>query len=200
MAGIFNYWLLLPRYTFVWYVQVVLNIIKKYCGISNSTNNQELTYKLCMLLSLTTASRISTPWETSIYHVCTIFWRNNFSDTLISKCMCPYQEVKNVRFSKNFAFALNWWSLMQGKWQRVMNSIHSSYFAKLRVWGKVGVKTILHNSPSLDMHLDSAKERRLVKSLLWLSFQKPFKEVVNITISSWIQWVLRLAKIDTEIY
>ena len=50
------------------------------------------------------------------------------------------------------------------------------------------------------MHLDGAKERRLVKSLLLLSFQKPFKEVVNSTISGWIQWVLRLAKIDTEIY
>ena len=30
-----------------------------------------------------------------------------FSDILIRKCMCSYQEVRTVRFSKYFAFALN---------------------------------------------------------------------------------------------
>ena len=59
MAGIFNSRPSQPRYIFVWDVQVLLNFIKKDWGISSSLIDQELTYKLCMLLSLTTASRIS---------------------------------------------------------------------------------------------------------------------------------------------
>ena len=59
MAGIFNSRPPQPRYIFVWNVQVVLNFIKKDWGISNSLTDQEFTYKLCMLFSLTTASRVS---------------------------------------------------------------------------------------------------------------------------------------------
>ena len=33
-----------------------------------------------------------------------------------------------------------------------------------------------------------------------MSFQKPYKEVVSSTISGWIKKVLKLAKIDTDIY
>ena len=33
-----------------------------------------------------------------------------------------------------------------------------------------------------------------------LSFQKPYKEVVSSTISGWLKKVLRLAKIDNDIY
>ena len=50
------------------------------------------------------------------------------------------------------------------------------------------------------MYLDRTKDRRLGKSQLLLSFQKPYKEVVSSTISVWIKKVLRLAKIDTDIY
>ena len=51
MAGIFNSRLLQPRYIFVWDFQVILNFIQKNWGISSSVIDQELTYKLCMLLS-----------------------------------------------------------------------------------------------------------------------------------------------------
>ena len=53
---------------------------------------------------------------------------------------------------------------------------------------------------TLDTHLDRTKDRRLGKSQLLLSFQRPCKEVVSITISGWIKKVLKLAKIDTDIY
>ena len=33
-----------------------------------------------------------------------------------------------------------------------------------------------------------------------LSFQRPYKEVVSSTISGWIKKVLKLAKLDTDIY
>ena len=59
MAGIFNYRPPQPRHIFVWDVQVALNFIKKGWGISSSLTHQELTYKLCMLLSLKTTSRVS---------------------------------------------------------------------------------------------------------------------------------------------
>ena len=48
-----------PKNIFVWDVQVILNFIKKHWGISSSLIDLELTYKLFMLLSLTTASRVS---------------------------------------------------------------------------------------------------------------------------------------------
>ena len=48
-----------PRCTFVWDAQVVLNFIEKDWGIYNSLTDQELGYKLSMLLSLTVASRVS---------------------------------------------------------------------------------------------------------------------------------------------
>ena len=51
IAGMFNSRLPQPRYIFVWDVQVVLNFIQKYRCISSSLTDQELTYKLCMLLS-----------------------------------------------------------------------------------------------------------------------------------------------------
>ena len=57
MAGIFNSRSPRSRYIFVWDVQVVLNFIQKG-GIFSSLTDQELAYKLCMLLSLTTASRV----------------------------------------------------------------------------------------------------------------------------------------------
>ena len=53
---------------------------------------------------------------------------------------------------------------------------------------------------TLDTYLHRAKGRRLGKSQLLLSFQKPYKEVVSSTMSGWIKKVLRLAKIDTDIY
>ena len=59
MAGIFNSRPPQPRHIFVWDVQVVLNFVKKDRGISSSLTDQELTYKLCKLLSLPTASRVS---------------------------------------------------------------------------------------------------------------------------------------------
>ena len=33
-----------------------------------------------------------------------------------------------------------------------------------------------------------------------LSFQRPYKEVVSSTVSGWIKYVLKLAKVDTDIY
>ena len=59
MTGIFNSRPPQPRYIFVWDVQVVLNFIRKDWGISSSLTDQELTYKLSVLLSLTTASGAS---------------------------------------------------------------------------------------------------------------------------------------------
>ena len=53
---------------------------------------------------------------------------------------------------------------------------------------------------TLDTYLDRTKDRRLGKSQLLLSFQKPYKEVVSSTISGWIKKILRLAKIDADIY
>ena len=59
MAGILNSRPHQPRYISFWDVQVVLNFIKKDLGISSSVTDQELAYKLCILLSLTTAYRVS---------------------------------------------------------------------------------------------------------------------------------------------
>ena len=53
IAGIFNSRSPQPRCIFVWDAQVVLNFLKKDWGISNSLTDQELTYKLCRLFSLT---------------------------------------------------------------------------------------------------------------------------------------------------
>ena len=52
---------------------------------------------------------------------------------------------------------------------------------------------------TLGTYLDRTKDRRLGKSQLLLSFQKPYEEVVSSTISGWIEKVLKLAKIDTNI-
>ena len=53
---------------------------------------------------------------------------------------------------------------------------------------------------TLDTYLDRTKGRRFGKSQLLLSFQKPYKEVVSSIISGWIKKVLRLAKVDTDMY
>ena len=53
---------------------------------------------------------------------------------------------------------------------------------------------------TLGTYLDRTKDRRLGKCQLLLSCQKPQKEVANSTISGWIKKVLRLTKIDTDIY
>ena len=58
MAGMLNSRQPQPRHIFVWDVHVVLDFIKKDWSISSSLTVQELTYKLCMILSLTTASRV----------------------------------------------------------------------------------------------------------------------------------------------
>ena len=164
MAGIFNSRPPQPRYIFVWDVQVVLNFIKKDWDISSSLTDQELTYKLCMLLSLTTASRVS-GWQ-------------HFDIRYMTK------GDKKVTF----------------------------YFAKLhKSWhkGKPPPSLTITGFPedpqlcvieTLDTYLDRTKHRRLGKCQLLLSFQKPYKEVVSSTISGWIKKVLKLAKIDTDIY
>ena len=53
---------------------------------------------------------------------------------------------------------------------------------------------------TLDTYLDRTKDRRLVKSQLFLSFQRPYKKAVSTTISGRIKKVLKLAKVDTDIY
>ena len=46
-----------PRYTFTWDVQVVLDFVKNKWGNSNSQSDRDLTFKLVILLALTSASR-----------------------------------------------------------------------------------------------------------------------------------------------
>ena len=53
---------------------------------------------------------------------------------------------------------------------------------------------------TLDMCLDRTIDRRLGKFQLLSSFQRRYKEVVHSIISGWIKKVLKLAKIDTDIY
>ena len=53
---------------------------------------------------------------------------------------------------------------------------------------------------TLDMCLYTTKDRKLGKSQLLLSFLRPCKEVVSSTISGWIKKVLKLGKVDTDIY
>ena len=164
MAGIFNSRPPQARYIFVWDVQADLNFIKKDWGISNSLTDQELTYKLCLLLSLTTASRVSGLQHPDM----------------------RYMAKGNNRVTFYFAKLHKSWR--KGKPPPSLTSICFTEDPQLCV-----IET-------LDTYLDRTKDRRLGKSQLLLSFQKPYKEVVSSTISGWIKKVLRLAKIDTDIY
>ena len=88
----------------------------------------------------------------------------------------------------------------------------ASYFAKLdKSWrkGKPPPSLTIIGFPedpqlciieTLDTYLDRPKDRKLGKSQLLLSFQKPYKEIVSSTISGWIKKVLKLVKIDTNIH
>ena len=58
LTGVFNKRPPLPRYTFIWDVQKVLNYLKCLPQTENLTD-KSLTLKLCMLLTLTAASRCS---------------------------------------------------------------------------------------------------------------------------------------------
>ena len=164
MAGIFNSRPPQPRYIFVWDVQVVLNFIQKKLGISSSLTDQELTYKLFMLLSLTTASRVSGLQHLDI----------------------RYMTKGNNKVT--FYFAKFHKSCLKGKPPPSLTNIGFSEDSQLRI-----IET-------LDTYLDRKKDRRLGKSQLLLSFQRPHKEVVSSIISCWIKKVLKLAKTGTDIY
>ena len=60
VKGVFNQNPPQPRYNFTWDVQTVLRFIKSSWGQSESLTDKELTYKLVMLLALTSASRACT--------------------------------------------------------------------------------------------------------------------------------------------
>ena len=49
-----------PRYAFTWDVQVVLDSIKNKWGYTNSLSDRDLTFKLLILLALTSTSRAYT--------------------------------------------------------------------------------------------------------------------------------------------
>ena len=57
MSGIFNGRLPKPRYLFVWNVDTVLKFIKSTWGDSENLSDKHLTYKVTMLMALTSASR-----------------------------------------------------------------------------------------------------------------------------------------------
>lgn len=60
IRGVFNQNPPQPRYNFTWDVQIVLQFIKRNWGKSEALSDKELTYKLVMLLALTSASRACT--------------------------------------------------------------------------------------------------------------------------------------------
>ena len=86
------------------------------------------------------------------------------------------------------------------------------YFAKLpKIWRKskpppsltiIGFPEDfqLYLMDTLDTYLLRIKDRRFGKSLLLLSFQRPYKEVISSTVSSWIKKILKLEKVDTDMY
>ena len=164
MAGIFNSKQHQPRYIFIWYVQVVLNFMKKDWVVSSSLTDQELTYKLCMLLSLTTASRVSGLQLLDIRYM-------TKGDNKVTFCFARLHK-----------------SWRKGKPLLLLTIIGFSEDPQLCV------------TEILDMSLDRTKDRRFGKSQLLLSFQKPYKEVVSSNILGLIKKVLKLTKIDTDIY
>ena len=164
MAGILNSRPHQPTYIFVWDVQVVLNFIKKNRGISSSLPDQELTNKLCMLLSLTTAFRVSDLQHLDIRYM--------------------IKEDNKVTF---------YFPKLHKSWRK---GKPSPSFAIIGV----PEDSQLCVTETLDMCLYTTKDRKLGKSQLLLSFLRPCKEVVSSTISGWIKKVLKLGKVDTDIY
>ena len=65
MKGIFNERPPHPRYTLIWDIDVV-RVIKTNWGLNSDLSLIDLTYKLTMLLALTTASRVSAITNLSI--------------------------------------------------------------------------------------------------------------------------------------
>ena len=57
LAGIFNSRPPKPKYCFIWNVQTVKEFIRKEWGRNQELSNKFLTYKLTMLMALTSASR-----------------------------------------------------------------------------------------------------------------------------------------------
>ena len=58
VAGVFNSRPPQPRYCFIWNVQTVIDFIKSEWGQNEDLSDKYLTYKLTMLLALTSASRV----------------------------------------------------------------------------------------------------------------------------------------------
>ena len=85
------------------------------------------------------------------------------------------------------------------------------YFAKLhKIWHKgkpspslkpLGFLKINNYGviKTLHTYLSRTKDRRLGKSQFLLSFQRLYKEVIS-SISGWVEKVLKLEKVDTDIY
>ena len=57
LAGFFNSSPPQPKYCFIWNVQTVIEFIRKEWGRNQELSNKFLTYKLTMLMALTSASR-----------------------------------------------------------------------------------------------------------------------------------------------
>ena len=58
VAGIFNSRPPQPRYCFIWNVQTVIDFIKSELGENEDLSDKYLTYKLTMLLALTSTSQV----------------------------------------------------------------------------------------------------------------------------------------------
>ena len=58
VAGVFNSRAPQPRYCFIWNVQTVIDFIKSEWGKNEDLSDKYLTYKLTMLLALTSTSRV----------------------------------------------------------------------------------------------------------------------------------------------
>lgn len=59
VSGVFNSRPPQPRYVFIWDVQLVLNLIKNQWSNNHNLSDKQITYKIVMLMALTSASRAS---------------------------------------------------------------------------------------------------------------------------------------------
>ena len=69
----------------------------------------------CKSLNLTYYPSRLTTKGSFIYYVLKFFRKTNISYSLIRTRSCAYQGVRNISFSKNFAYVLNKWSLISSK-------------------------------------------------------------------------------------
>ena len=157
MSGVFNNKPPQPRYSFIWDVKIVLYHIKKFWRQNDSILNKQLTYKVSMLLALTSASRAYGIHNLDISHMGRLDDQYTFTYAKLHKGWRKGQPSPSITF----------YSFAEDQDLCVVKAL-DEYLTRTKGWRQVQKRQLLLGTIKPHVEVSSSTVSRWIKETLKL--------------------------------